>query len=1355
MTAVLRSVERLRLFAVSTALTVAIVTQDAGRTATDTKLDLVVDPARFLRQAWSMWDPLGEGGRMQNQAYGYLFPMGPFFAFARWIDVPPWITQRLWESGLVVCAFLGTYYLARALGVTRMWPAVGAGLAYSMTPRVLAEITSNSAELLPTMVLPWVLLPLVRGAQRGSPRRAAALSAIALLFAGGTNAGATLAILPIPIFWLLTRARSRRRTALLRWCALTLPLATIWWVVPLLLLGRYSPPFVDWIEASGNTTISTSLLASLRGIPQWQAYLGHSYWPAGWIYAATPAMVVATSVIAAAGLAGLAWRGTPNRVFLCSCLGLGLVAVTLGHAASVGPVFDDQGRTLLDGPLVPFRNVHKFQALVTLPLAIGLGFVSDWIRAEAPTSTRRGALLQSPVAQAVLAVSAVSIGAIALGPVLSNHLVSAGRVETMAGYWEGTSRWLAANSGGSRALIVPGAPFPNYFWGETGDDAIQPVAQSPWLVRSAVPLAQPGLIRLLDVIEGRLATGRSDPSLASLLARSGIGFVVVRHDLDSVASEAIPQSLVRSTLEASPGFERATAIGPRIGEPGGRHWLVDGGAGGPRSAIEIYEVGPASAPIGLLSAEGTIRSNGSTDSLASLVDAGLPTATPVLFGSDGLDLDLGGTVTVATDGVRRQQDGFGGRFRRSGTLSASEPFSGERAVFDYLPDGIGTLSTFRYVGIADVAASSSGADVTATVNASPGFGPWSALDGDPKSAWGSAAWHGAVGEWLEIRFTEPVDPGSIDITFAQVFGPFPSRLEVTTDTASLSVPVVANSFAQTVAVPPGETTTLRLTVRAMAGGGAGLSVGIASLDIPGVRPQRTLDVPAVGSPAVIRFAVAPGYRSDCLAVPGGVACDPSWAMAGEEDGALDRSFTLTESRSYEGSATVRLTPGPELDRLLDVGSSMQATATSNDSTDPRRRAGAAVDGDPMTAWVAAPGDGSPMLTLDLGEARPVRAIRIVTEVDAPTARPTLVWIHAGDQDWIGTLPGDGLIRLPSTAVTDTVQITIVEAEIRQSIAMRDRSVRWLPVGINEVRVDPAPPSEVVVPATIEFDCDAGLKVVIDGTPIRLSVAADRSAALSGTSVRAEPCDGATVPLEVGRHRLTLQGTPWAAPMSFALSDANLAEVRGATGRASIEQWNATSRRVRVDVPAQSILIVHENFNRGWTAQIDGRRLKPVRVDGWQQGFIVPAGSAGVVELSFAPQRAVVTGLILGAAGIPLLLGLALVQPRERLMRSVGERPVGVGVGVGLTLITGTLLTGLPGLAAIIAVLATGRLLFGQVTRTPMLGAPVLLIAAGITVATAPSGWLVAEASSPVVQTLSVVAVAIAFVTGLTRDSHDP
>jgi len=330
-TALPAAVERLRLFAISVALTLGMVMQSSGQLATDTKLDLVVDPQRFLARALSLWDPIGEGGRIQNQAYGYLFPMGPFFALARILSFPPWATQRLWESALLVAAFIGMYLVARALGVKGFWPAVAAGLAFALTPRVLSELMFNSAELLPTMIMPWVLLPLIRGSNGGSPRRAAALSGLALLLAGGTNAGATLAILPVPIIWLCTRERGPRRTALMGWSALAFPLATIWWFIPLLLLGRYSPPFLDWIEAAENTTVATSMFAGLRGVPHWVSYLGPGYWPAGWDYVITPSIVATTAIIAAAGLAGLARRGTPHRLFLFACLGLGLIGITFGH----------------------------------------------------------------------------------------------------------------------------------------------------------------------------------------------------------------------------------------------------------------------------------------------------------------------------------------------------------------------------------------------------------------------------------------------------------------------------------------------------------------------------------------------------------------------------------------------------------------------------------------------------------------------------------------------------------------------------------------------------------------------------------------------------------------------------------------------------------------------------------------------------------------------------------------------------------------------------------------------------------------------------------------------------------------
>src|SRR5262249_37029313 len=50
-------------------------------------------------------------------------------------------------------------------------------------------------------------------------------------------------------------------------------------------------------------------------------------------------------------------------------------------------------------------------------------------------------------------------------------------------------------------------------------------------------------------------------------------------------------------------------------------------------------------------------------------------------------------------------------------------------------------------------------------------------------------------------------------------------------------------------------------------------------------------------------------------------------------------------------------------------------------------------------------------------------------------------------------------------------------------------------------------------------------------------------------------------------------------------------------------WGDTSRTVQVAAGRAAVLVVHENANAGWRATVDGRVLEPVRVDGWQQGFL--------------------------------------------------------------------------------------------------------------------------------------------------------
>jgi arabinofuranan 3-O-arabinosyltransferase len=99
---------------------------------------------------------------------------------------------------------------------------------------------------------------------------------------------------------------------------------------------------------------------------------------------------------------------------------------------------------------------------------------------------------------------------------------------------------------------------------------------------------------------------------------------------------------------------------------------------------------------------------------------------------------------------------------------------------------------------------------------------------------------------------------------------------------------------------------------------------------------------------------------------------------------------------------------------------------------------------------------------------------------------------------------------------------------------------------------------------------------------------------------------------------------------------------------TVEKWEPASRVIQLADGPESVVSMPENFNPGWRATVDGATLTPVRVDGWQQGWIVPAGDATDVQLQFAPERGyralLLVGLVL--SGLVLLAGLALLAVRR-------------------------------------------------------------------------------------------------------------
>ena len=140
--------------------------------------------------------------------------------------------------------------------------------------------------------------------------------------------------------------------------------ASLWWVVPLLLLGSYAPA-VPRLHRVGATTPRAPPAGSRRcaapatgwrsspGAARSAGRAATSWRPRGWL-------LLPTVLVAAVGLAGLLQRGLWQRRVLVVALLVGLAVLTAGSGGWAGSVLSDAWLHALDTSLAPLRNIHKF-----------------------------------------------------------------------------------------------------------------------------------------------------------------------------------------------------------------------------------------------------------------------------------------------------------------------------------------------------------------------------------------------------------------------------------------------------------------------------------------------------------------------------------------------------------------------------------------------------------------------------------------------------------------------------------------------------------------------------------------------------------------------------------------------------------------------------------------------------------------------------------------------------------------------------------------------------------------------------------------------------------------------------------
>lgn len=1249
------------------ALTVFCAT-DPGRIIFDTKLGVDINAGEFLERLWSLWNPNEWFGTIQDQYIGYAIPMAPFFLAGQLLHVPIWLIERLWLALLVTVGFAGVVRLARALKIGSDSSRLLAGAVFALWPTFTILIGSTSAAALPGLVVPWAVLPLVSAVRgRCSPSRAAAMSGVAIAAMAGVNAVSTLAVLLLPALYIILHTKGRQRVGLsLKWSAAVVA-ATAWWLIPLLLQGRYSFNFLPYIEQSATTTRTMSAAAVLRGTGTWTAYFnldGTPWLAAGWAMVSSPAAILASAAASAVGLAGLARRDMPERRWLCSCVGLVAILALAGYYGPLGGPWHAAVDTLLDGPLAPLRSMYKLEPLIGVALALGCAHALDrcWRLSIPFGQSRRLATpaLTAPVVALVLAGLAL--------PQLTGQVLQAGSFTQVPGYWYQAAAYLAAHSPRETALVVPANPHGQYTWGDTIDDPLEPLAVSPWAARGLVPYGGAGSQVFLDTAEQAVESGKQVPGLPVYLGRAGIRYVVVRNDTAPSASGYTPPQVVNETLVQS-GFQRVASFGPRVPASPGYPNIAGLTPGFAPSypAIEIFEssskAARASSPAAALPVSTTVLVNGGPDSLLQLAGQGVLTSQAAVIA--GQKLVRPPSLWAVTDGQRRADNDFGATNNyQSFTYTANElnpvddPLGGAdappRQLLPVPAAGHQTVAVLS--GAASVTASSDGT----WLGESPQYDPVNAFDGNPATAWAESNPVTPVGQWIQIDFGRTIDlPSRVGIQLLNSYygRAIANQLRVSTSAGVATTDTVSTTNVQPLGVPAGPSSWLRITITGASNVVPGLAgAGISDVLIPGVHVTRFLksaeDATGAKAPAfVVSFSqqVPSPYNQD------------SQNQANTQQ--LDRVFDTPAAATMSARITAVPDPGQALEALISklspaAKSQFRVTASSMWDALPEFGPDNLFLPGSGRPWLSSGDDPHPVLELAWHGRRTIRKI-VLKSAYGLAAVPTGVLIGSPAGDRLASVELGGVVRVSPPLRTHKLYLTFTAVSSSAAGVTAIGQPAQLPVGLASVSVPGLAGLHVAAPvarAPFQLSCGSGPSVTVNGQVYRTSVSGTLGNLIELQPVKLGLCaPGGELTLTAGQQ--TLAAKPSA---DFTVTDLTLSSHPGDSAVAAsrtikVLAWHSDNRALRIAPGVASYLEIHENFNAGWAATLNGRRLTPATLDGWQQAFIVPAGQGGTISLAYQPTAIYHDGIVASAA---LLLILGIVATGRLRRRRRGADPPG-------------------------------------------------------------------------------------------------
>ena len=1284
----------------------ALMLAKPGWITADTKAYLYLNPWKLIVSSQSMWNPDVNMGTVTHEQIGYLFPMGPFYWLVHSIGIPMWIGERIWFTALFVVAGGGVLYVGKVLGLSPLGRFVSA-MMYMLSPFLLDYIGRSSVLLTPWAAFGWLVGFTVLASRRGGWRYPA-LFAIAVAAVSGVNATAILFVGLGPVAFLVFSVFLKEATWRQVWSAawriaVLTAVVSLWWVAGLWAEAAYGLDVLRFTETIPTVMMTSSPSEIFRGLGYWYFYGWDRIEP--WVTAGSQYIAHVFPILVSFSVPALAvffgfftkWRYRPFAIFLVV---VGVIfavsAFPLNAPTPFGQILKAADQTTVG---LAMRSTNRVVPLVILGLALLLG-----AGVSSVLSKRRSVGLSSIVVIVLLII--YNMFPLIGGSIIPSNLSFP---NTLPSYVTQTADYLNASSQSTRVLGIPGVGFGFYRWGVTMDQVWPGLLTRQWVSRGAWPQGEIASVNLLRALDESIQDNTIDPnSIAPIASLMSAGDILFQSNLQSERFNGLRGQSIWNQLQPTPaGLGSPKSFGPpistftMIGMINDEQQLALPNGYSPAPSLAVF---PVEHPRELIRTEpltSPLIVAGDGEGLLEAASFNLfGTSTPIFYSASFpsvkalTNINSSSSTLAVTDSNLKRLDTWGTLDSTYGfvetvsqNMLATDP--SQQSVSMFPPSNYSTQTVAVLNGVQSVEATSYGNPI----NNSPEYQPFSAIDGNPDTAWIEGALQPATGEALQITELQPMTTDHIRVlqpqmvnqnrTITSISLTFDGKdsTSVTLNNKSLSKP------GQLITFPTKTFQTLKITVTGVTGSTtyfSGLSgVGFAEVKVGDVPPAtESLQMPTdlldkIGTQSSSHDLVLLMHRIRTSGLFPRSEVEPT----------LRRTVTLPTARSFGLIGEARIsnsTSDPTINRLVGRTTSTQfpsgstgripitqSNSSSRLSQDLNAASWAAEDGDSSTSWQSSfVNSAGQWLEFNLAQPTTFSTLDLQIVNDGRHSVPTNVTITSGGSSRTVALPSMAIAKGKPQGAVQSVPIAFapltgdsVRMTINTAITLSKNQITIdggtpPPVGVGELGIPNV--VEPLTPSTIPENCTKDI-LAVNSSALATAIQGESAAALNRQPVTISTCSSnpGSIPFSVGSNSI-VSGNGTTTGWDIDLLKMTSPRASGTTSGSDqatpsvhvtkTTQWS-TDATLKGTGHA-SWLVLGQSLSPGWHATLNGKSLgEPTLIDGYANGWKIPAipvGTTQQVSFVWTPQHVVNIAEILSLAGLLASLLLALWPVRKKL-----------------------------------------------------------------------------------------------------------